>query len=133
MQRILVVAVIALGINALAGFAGIGSASTQTPGPVKVIRAIHFRDVSAPTFSLKPGASTGPGRQAQCPANTILVSGGYDIYSGYTGNPATVTNSSRMSRDAWVVSVDNPSNGATVTVDLFATCARFVYTTVQGA
>jgi hypothetical protein len=133
MQRIVVVAVIALSIDALTGFAGIGSATRQTPGPVKVISAIHFRDVSARPFFVKPGHNTGPGYHAKCPANTILVSGGYDVYPVTTANPATVTNSSRTGRDTWTVSVDNPPKGFTVTVDMFVTCATFVYTTVQGA
>ena len=133
MRRILVMAVIALSINALAGFAGIGSASTRKTGPVKVISAIHFRDVSAPPFYVKPGIYTGPGYVAHCPANTILVSGGYDVYPAMTANPATVTNSARTGRDTWTVSVDNPTNGDAATVDMFVTCASFVYATVQGA
>ena len=138
MQRILVLAVIVLSINALAGFAGIGGATSRQPsaqqaGSVKVISAIHFTDVSAKPFSVKPGIATGPGEEARCPANTILVSGGYDVYPNVSAHPATVTNSSRTGRDTWMVSVDNPSNGNRVVVDIFATCARFSYATVRGA
>ena len=139
MQRILVLAVIALSINTLAGFAGIGGATTRQPsaqpaGPVKVISAIHFTDVSAKPFTVQPGTPpSGPGNQVRCPANTILVSGGYDVYPIAQDNPATVTNSSRTGSDTWTVSVDNPSNGNRAIVDLFATCARLSYTKVHGA
>jgi hypothetical protein len=136
MQRILVLAVIVLSINALAGFAGIGGATTRQAslraGSVKVLSAVHFTDVSAKPFSVKAGTSSGPGAQVRCPAGTILVSGGYDVYPNALPTPATVTDSSRTGRDTWTVSVDNPSSFPVI-VDIFATCARFSSTTVRGA
>ncbi len=125
MQRILVLAVIALSINALAGFAGIEGATRRQPsaqqaGSVKVISAVHFTDDSAKPFYVKPGIATGPGKQARCPANTILVPGGYDVYPSASDHLATVTSSSRTGRGTWQVEVDNPSNGNGVVVDIFA-------------
>ena len=133
MQRILAVAVVALSINAIVGFAGIGRASGKQPlGRVKVISAIQFQDVEARPFKVRSGSGTYG--SVHCPAHTIVVSGGYLLWGGVSdANPPSVIGSSRTGSDSWRINVDNPPTGGDATVSAFATCATITYTSVRGS
>jgi len=73
-SSLLLLAVTALSINALTGFAESGGATT-TSTPVKVVTSIVFHAASGHSMTVEPG-SGGAGSAACPPSYNYLISGG---------------------------------------------------------
>jgi hypothetical protein len=126
MQRILFIAVVVLGINALTG---IGTASDRATAPVKVITGIKFVKV------LSARASAGQGEVgyalATCPKGSVQVGGGYLTNGTYTDSPPSVLTSAAVGA-GWRAALAQPgSGGGDATITAQTICAQVTYATIK--
>jgi len=130
MQRVLLVAVIALSANTLFGLTGVGSASRKT-APVKVISSVSYVDVLGPTVSVAAG-QIGQST-AKCGADYDVVSGGFHATGNYAITPPTVVTSDIAGNTGWTIRLLDPKTGGPVQFNAYALCEKPTYVTVQGA
>ena len=102
---------------------------------MKVISAIHFQDVQGSFVPISIGVA--PTASAQCPANTFVVSGGFQISgSNASGTPQPTLREEMPTGRAWSVLVIDPADAVArprlpLGVTAYARCAQITYTTVR--
>jgi hypothetical protein len=122
------VAVIALSINALVGWASVSNADTT---PVTVLAGISFHDEPGPVVSLSAGENGAAG--ATCPAGYTVFGGGYHISGSYVIAPPSVLTSLPSGQATWSIHVVDPKTGGPIAIEAVAICGMAKHQSVVGA
>jgi hypothetical protein len=127
-QRILLLAVMALGINAVANLAGVGSATVTkaTANPTgSAYSVIHSADVT-----LSPGLENEI--TVHCPSGQRATGGGFHMSGHYLIAPPTVVASEpnvtsptpSANYNGWLVRAVDPKTGGDATLDAWVVCVK---------